>query len=323
MGPIVPGVERDGSSNGTSFAQCGPVRLAYGTFGSPDDPPLLLVMGLGGQMIAWPAEFCVALAERGRYVIRFDNRDAGESTHYDGLPGSPVATWFGRSPGYRIADLARDTIGLIETVAPEGVDIVGISMGGMISQSVAAMRPDLVHSLTSMSSTTGSSRAGKARLSLVMRTLLTRPVATKDARVEQAIGMMRALHGPAYPFDAESARLLASASYDRGYDAAATTRQLCAVIAAPDRTAALSRLRIPTLVTHGDADPLINVSGGRATAAAVPGATLIVFPGVGHELPRPLWPRLADEVAAVAARGDATRTGARGSARSPRHRSAT
>ncbi|MTD13172.1 alpha/beta fold hydrolase [Nakamurella sp. YIM 132087] len=268
--------------------------------GPEDGPPMLLVMGLGSQMVAWPEKFCRMLVDQGRRVIRFDNRDIGRSTHLDGLPGSPLRVFAGAAPAYRISDMARDAIALVERLAPGGVDVVGISMGGMISQSVAALRPDLVRSLTSLCSTSGARGVGGATPRLVLRTLLQKQVRTEQERIEQAVGMQRALSGGGFPFDEELVRASAAWAYRRGYDPVGVSRQLCAVITAPDRTAALSRLRIPTLVVHGAADPLIDVSGGRATAAAIPGSRYVEVAGMGHELPEALWRQLTDDIGSVA-----------------------
>ena len=291
----------------TEFVQSGPIRLAYQAYGKPDDPSLVLIMGLSAQMIAWPDDFCRRLAGRGLRVIRFDNRDVGLSTHVDGSEVSPVAAFLGRSPTYRLIDMARDTVGLIEQIAPGGAHVVGISMGGMIAQMVAVLRPDLVTSLTSMCSTTGSPRVGRARPGLALRTLLTRPVPSRAERIVQSVDILRRISSPGYPFDEAGAAALAGASYDRGYDPAGGRRQFTAVITAPDRTAALGRLRMPTLVLHGTEDPLIHLSGGVATAQAIPTARLMTFAGMGHDVPEPLWDTFVTEIGNTVSAGEEQR----------------
>ncbi len=189
--------------------------------------------------------------------------------------------YFGTPPPYRLTDLAGDVVRLIEQLAPQGAHLVGISMGGMIAQTAAILRPDLVRSLTSISSTTGAPRVGKPTFDMVIRTLTMRPVQTREQRIQQSLGILRRIASPGYPFDEAGARQLAGAAYDRSYDPAGGQRQLAAVLTAPDRTAALGRLSLPALVLHGTADPLISVSGGVATARAIPGARLITFPGSG------------------------------------------
>ena len=295
-------------TEGTEFADCGPARLAYQSFGDPDRPTVFLVMGLNGQMIAWPDELCRRLAARDLRVVRFDNRDAGLSTHFSDLPATPVATYFGRPPAYRITDMARDLLGLVDVLAPDGAHLVGISMGGMIAQAAAVLGSDRVRSLTSISSTTGNPAVGRSAPDLVMRVLLTRPVHTREERIEQAVGILRRTSSPGYPFNEEGARLMSGIAYDRCYDPAGGSRQLCAVISAADRTARLGRLTIPVTVLHGNADPLVSMTGGVATARAVPNARLVTFPGVGHDLPAPLWDRYADEIATTVATGEDRRT---------------
>ncbi len=274
-------------------ADVGAVRLAYETFGDPADPPLLLVMGQGAQMLAWPDPFCAALAARGHHVVRFDNRDAGLSTHLAGL-----------AP-YALADLAADTVGLLDALGIEAAHLVGISMGGMIAQLVAIGHPHRVRSLTCIASSTGSRRSGRPHPGLLLR-LPGRRVATDRTQAGELFArVLTAIGSPAYPTDPAQLRDVGARAYDRAFDPLGGLRQLVAVVRAPDRTPALRRLRVPTLVVHGDSDPLVDVSGGRAIADAVPGARFVTVLGMGHDLPRELWPLLTDEIAALAARADA------------------
>ncbi len=284
------------------------ITLAYETFGDPDAVPVLLVMGLGTQMLAWHDGFCELLADRGHYVIRFDNRDIGLSTHLrDERPGRPIAAFVGRKPAYLIPDMADDAAGLVEQLLPDGAHVVGVSMGGCISQALAIQRPDLVRSLTSMSSSTASRRVGRPRLDIAAMMLFRRAAGSREEAIAASIDTWRRIGSPGYPFDRERAERLAGEAYDRCYDPAGVSRQFAAILGTPDRTAALRRLDVPTVVLHGEADPLITVSGGRATADAIRGARLRTYPGMGHDLPDALWPSFVEEISTVAASGEQVR----------------
>lgn len=287
------------------------ITIAYETFGEPSDVPVLLVMGLGGQMVAWDDEFCALLAGRGHYVLRFDNRDIGLSTHLDqAAPGKPVSAFLGRRPAYLIEDMAQDAAGLVEQLDVGGVHVVGVSMGGCISQALALGHPELVRSLTSMSSSTGSRRVGHPRLDVVATLLLRKPAKNRDEATALSESMFRRIGSPGYPFDAERLRRVTGLAYDRRYDPAGSARQFAAILGSPDRTAALVDIAVPTLVMHGEADSLIGVSGGRATAAAIPDSRLVTFPGMGHDIPEPLWPRFVDEICSNVEAGEARRAAA-------------
>lgn len=286
------------SSNGLS--------LAYESFGDPADPTVLLVMGLATQMLAWEDGFCAELVARGHHVVRFDNRDVGLSTHLSDLPaGRPVSAFLGRQqPPYLTADMADDTAGLITGLGLGPVHVVGISMGGCIAQSLAIRHPDLVASLTSIASSTGSRRVGHPKLATAYR-LLTRPTVTsREEAIALKLTVYRQQASPAYPLRLDAMREIAGASWDRAYDPDGSARQFAAILGSPDRTAELRALQIPSLVVHGLSDPLINASGGRATAAAIPGATLVTYAGMGHEIPQPLWEPIADGIAEVARSGE-------------------
>jgi pimeloyl-ACP methyl ester carboxylesterase len=278
------------------------ITIAYETFGRPSDPAIVLVMGLGMQLLAWPAQFCAELAAEGFFVVRFDNRDVGRSTHLSALsPPSLLAVLRRRPPPYRIQDLADDTIGLIQGLELCDVHLVGMSMGGFIAQTVAIRRPAWLRSLTLIMTSTGARRVGRTRLSL-LPLVLHRAAVDRAGAVAASVQTLRRLSSPAYPFEEDAVRQVIEDSYDRGYDRSGQRRQLAAVVAQPDRTAELARIGVPTLVIHGDADPMVSVSGGAALAAAIPDATLIRFPGMAHDLPRPLWPRLTAEIVALARR---------------------
>jgi pimeloyl-ACP methyl ester carboxylesterase len=282
------------------------IEIAYETIGDPSNPALLLVMGLGTQLIHWDLELCELFAERGFHVVRFDNRDAGRSTYVD----SPVPNLKRAMAGLRIDapylldDMADDAFGLLDHLDIEAAHVAGVSMGGMIAQTMAIRRPERVLSLTSIMSTTGERRAGRPKLRVWGVLLRTAP-RDKDAAVEYFVRVFRLIGSKGFPADEDRIRALAAAAYDRGHSAAGTGRQLAAIMASGDRTDRLRELRVPALVFHGRDDPLIPFRGGRATAEAIPGARLIGIPGMGHDLPREVWPRLVDAVAETAARASA------------------
>jgi pimeloyl-ACP methyl ester carboxylesterase len=281
------------------------LTISYETLGDPSDPALLLIMGLGAQLVDWPDEFCRLLAGRGLYVIRFDNRDIGLSTWLDELPRPDLGAIFGgdlTTVPYLLSDMAADTAGLLKELGVPRAHVAGASMGGMIAQQLAIDRPDLVASLCSIMSTTGDRTVGHPTPEAAA--VLMRPAATDRAgAIAGAIEGSKVIGSSAFGvFEIYEDDLVrrATAKYDRAYHPAGTARQYAAIIASPDRTASLGAVTVPTLVVHGEADPLIDVSGGRATAAAVPGATLLVIPGMGHDLPRGAWTRIADAIAANA-----------------------
>jgi pimeloyl-ACP methyl ester carboxylesterase len=286
------------------FCTVGDVKLCYETFGDPGDPALLLVMGLGTQMIGWHEEFCRALVERGYFVIRYDNRDVGRSTHLDSVrpptPGQLVRRRI-KHPAYKLTDMADDAAGLLDCLGIEAAHVVGASMGGMIAQTLAARHPDRVLSLTSIMSNTGSRRSGQAALR-VWPYFLRRPAAGKEAFVDRIVKVFRVVGSPGFPSDEAWLREMAALSFDRGTDYAGTARQLGGILASGNRTPDLRRITAPTLVIHGTADKLVRPSGGRATARAIPGARLLLIEGMGHDLPREAWPRIIDAIVENAAR---------------------
>lgn len=280
------------------------IGLHYETAGDPADPALLLIMGLGAQLVDWPPEFCDLLAARGFQVITFDNRDVGLSTWLDELGAPDLAAIFGgdlSTVPYRLADLAADTAGLLKELGIERAHVVGASMGGMIAQQLTIDHPDVVASLCSIMSTTGDRTVGMPTDEAAA--VLMRPAAVgRDAVIAAAVAGSRVLGSPGFPTAEADIVRRAAAKFDRAFHPAGTLRQYAAILGSPDRTAALGRVRAPVLVIHGEADPLIQVSGGRATAAAVPGAELLTIPGMGHDLPRELWPRVVDAIVANSAR---------------------
>ncbi len=286
------------------LAPCNGIELAYQEIGDPDGEPLILVMGLATQMVAWDDEFCAMLAERGFRVVRFDNRDIGHSTKLDsaGVPGR-LDLFRGRreTAAYRLSDMAADTVGLLDHLGFDSAHVVGISMGGMIGQTMAIEHPDRVRSLVSMHSTTGSRRVGQPTLK-VFGLMLAEAPRDRESFTERIERTYALIGSPAYPSDEERLRRVAETSWERGHNPRGVLRQMHAIVASGDRTAALRRLDLPVTVIHGTRDTLIRPSGGRATARAIPGARLHLFEGMGHDLPRELWSAFADDFAETATR---------------------
>jgi pimeloyl-ACP methyl ester carboxylesterase len=280
------------------------IELAYEEFGDPADPMVLLVMGLGVQMLGWDAGFCELLTERGFHVVRFDNRDVGCSTKIGGGPRPDIFAAAGgdvSSASYTLDEMAGDCAGLLDHLGVEAAHVTGASQGGMIAQTLAILRPQRVLSLVSIMSTTGASAVGQPHPE-ALPALMARPPSDRDGFAEFVVGTWRVIGSPGFVADDEALRARARASYDRGIHPDGTARQLVAILASGDRTEALRRLDVPTVVIHGTDDLLIDVSGGRATAAAIPGARLELIPGMGHDLPRELWPRFVELIAENAAR---------------------
>src|SRR3954447_6215147 len=287
----------------------GDIELAYETFGDPADVPLLLVMGLATQMIGWPDDFCRGLADEGLFVVRFDNRDIGLSTHLHAAGAPDVMAVLGgdaSSVAYGLGDLADDTVGLLDALGLESAHLVGASMGGMISQLVAIRYPERVRSLTSIMSTTGDPSVG-APAEAALALLLSPPATDRDGAVQRAVDTYRVIGSPGFEFDETGLRDRAGLSFDRAYDPAGVARQLAAILTTPDRTADLAKVSVPTLVIHGEHDALVDVSGGRATAAAVPGSELLVVDGMGHDLPREMWPEILDRISGLVERAEGQR----------------
>jgi pimeloyl-ACP methyl ester carboxylesterase len=278
------------------------VELEYETFGDPAAEPLLLIMGLGTQMTAWPEPFCQAIADAGFHVIRFDNRDSGLSTIIDAPPPSFGALLGGDMSGvpYLLSDLAADTAGLLDALDIPAAHIVGASMGGMISQQLAIDHPARVRSLCSIMSTTGAPGVGRPAPEVL--TLLFTPAATtRDEAIDNAQKLFETIGSPAYPTPATDLRAQIGEAYDRAYHPDGTARQLACIVASPDRTAALGSVTVAAAVIHGEADKLIDVSGGHATAAAL-GVTPLIIAGAGHDLPQALWEMYVETIVANARR---------------------
>ncbi len=283
----------------------GGIKLCHERFGSEDDPPVLLIMGLGTQMIGWPDEFCQQIADRGFQVIRFDNRDIGRSTRIHGAPPTPRQLLTRKIDPvlYTLVDMANDAAGLLRELELAPAHVVGASMGGMIAQTLAARHPDSVRSLTSIMSNTGNRWKGQPHFT-IYRYLLRRAPADRDGYIEYTTRVFEAIGSRGLPFDKDRVRDMVARSYDRGHDPTGPGRQLGAIIASGDRTNELRRIRVPTLVIHGSTDRMVARSGGEATAKAIPGAQLKIVDGMGHDLPEAAWPELVGAITAHAQYAD-------------------
>jgi pimeloyl-ACP methyl ester carboxylesterase len=288
------------SGSGEEFASLpSGIDLCYETFGHADDPPILLIMGLGGPMNWWTVDFCERLASRGFRVIRYDNRDTGRSTklrQHRVSKGDILRAAFGRGRApYSIGDLAVDAIGLLDHLGLGRVHVVGVSMGGMIGQTLAIDHRERVLSLTSIMSTTGRRTVGWMHPKLIPM-MLAPSGRTRDSYVERALRGAEAIGSPDFPADRERAIARAHETYDRGWSASGVTRHMLATLTQPDRTKRLADVDVPVTVVHGLEDPLVHRSGGRATAKAIRDAEHLEIPGMGHDLPPQLYDTLIDAI---------------------------
>jgi len=282
------------------------IDICYDTVGNPKDPALLLVMGLSGPLNWWSPGLCEVLASRGFYVIRYDNRDVGRSTALNDLGGKRldlVRAFVNRrkAPPYSLDDMAGDAFGLLDHLGIQQAHVTGVSMGGMIAQTMAVIEPDRVLSLVSIMSTTGRRSVGWQHPRLIPM-LLNGRRSDRDRVIATSVKTWAMIGSPAYPTPADETRERAAETFDRGISTTGVLRQIQAVLTQPDRTPQLRGLTMPTLVIHGLNDPMVHVSGGRATAQAVPGAELLLIPGMGHDMPRELWPTFADGIERTAQR---------------------
>jgi pimeloyl-ACP methyl ester carboxylesterase len=261
------------------------IIIEYETFGVRTDPAVLLIMGFGAQLTWWDVKVCEGLSKEGYFVVRYDNRDVGLSTSFDEFAPGSLA--------YTLDDMAADAAGLLDALDISAAHVVGASMGGMIAQHLAIDFPERVKSLVSIMSTTGDRTVGHASPE-ALSALLSPPPTSRDEAVELRVSIQKVIGSPGFPFHEEELREKAGAAHDRADNPRGRARQLAAIQAQTDRTAALGAVQAPTLVVHGGDDSLVHSSGGVATAAAIPGAVLKIIPGMGHEIP----PELYDEVIA-------------------------
>jgi pimeloyl-ACP methyl ester carboxylesterase len=287
-------------------ARHGDIEIAYESFGAPTDQPLLLVMGIGGQMLSWPEGFCRQLTDHGFCVVRFDNRDAGLSTRFTAAGRPNQLTMLLRPAAaavYRLRDMADDAISVLDAQGWPAAHVVGISQGGMIAQTMAVHHPDRVRSLTSINSTPAP-RLGQPRLRTLLKILKVanpKRLNSPENLAEYMVRLQQLVGSSGHPADPAALRELAHQCYERGgLDQAAVQRQTAAIAASGDRRAELARIQTPTLVIHGEDDPLIRLPAGKATADAIPGARLITYPGMGHDLPAALWTTITNQISQLA-----------------------
>lgn len=284
-------------------AHCNGIHIAYETFGNPSGRPLLLIVGLGGQLIHWDDDLCQNLAERGHFVIRYDNRDSGLSAKIDeaGIPDfvdifNKIRDKKKLCPPYTLDDMADDAIGLLDALEIRKAHICGMSMGGMIAQAIAIRRPLRVQSLISIYSTTGNPEIPHGKPE-VMGLLIAPQPSERAANIEHRLGIFKRIAGTGFPFDEEWTRQIAAYAYDRCFYPQGVARQFVAILSNGNRKPALANVTVPALVIHGTCDPLIPVEGGKDTAAAIPGAQLMIIDGMGHDLPHGgAWPQIVEAI---------------------------
>jgi pimeloyl-ACP methyl ester carboxylesterase len=284
------------------IARANGIDICYEIFGDPNAEPMLLIMGLGAQMIHWDDEFCRQLAARGFRVIRFDNRDIGKSSKMSGgkrlTAVEMLKLRFLKIPlaaPYKLLDMAKDTIGLMDVLGIKSAHLVGASMGGMIAQEIAISFPERVRSLTSIMSTTGNPKVPPPTREATA-VLMAPPPATKEEYFDRYAKTWKILRVGSFPEDEALDRSRAERTYQRGLNPAGVGRQLRAVLASGSRSERLRAVKAPTLVIHGTVDPLVHPVGGKDTAASIPGAKLLMIDGMGHALPIPMWPQIIDAI---------------------------
>lgn len=284
----------------------GDLELYFDTFGDPSHPTVLLVCGLGAQCVVYEDPMCEQIAASGRHVVRYDNRDVGLSSHLDGAPGDPMTAVAAAGSGepvdaaYTLSDMAADGIGLLDRLDVATADVMGSSMGGMIAQTMAIEHPDRVRTLTSLYSTTGEPDVGAPDPEVLVSLLsIMVPQSTREGRIDAGVELARLIGSPEV-FDEARVRARTTATVDRSYDPAGVARQMVAILASGSRAEGLAALTAPTMVLHGDRDPLVDISGGRRTAELVPGAELRILEGMGHDMPPSYWDRIVAALLDVA-----------------------
>lgn len=288
-----------------SSANANGISIEYETFGDPSDRPLLLIVGLGAQLIHWDNELCQDLSKSGHFVIRFDNRDSGLSTKFDeaGVP-NPMEV-IGKlmqgekiTPPYTLSDMADDAVGLLDSLGIEKAHVCGMSMGGMIAQTIAVRYPSRTASLISIYATTGNRKVPPPTPE-VFGLLVTPPPIEREAYIEHMLRLFKTLTGPGFPMDEKWTRRILAESYDRCFYPPGMARQLVAILTQENRVPALANVTAPTIVIHGTSDPLVPVEGGKDTAEAIPGAQLLLIEGMGHDLPHGgAWPGIVEAIVA-------------------------
>jgi pimeloyl-ACP methyl ester carboxylesterase len=274
------------------------IQIEYDTFGDDSSPALLLIIGAGGQMIYWEFEFCESLAKRGLFVIRFDNRDAGLSTKFDeaGIPdmmaameGKPVAA------AYSLDDMAADAVGLLDALGIQKAHICGASMGGMIAQIISYRYPERLLSLTSIMSSTGNPELPQMKPEVLAAVFKPVP-AEREAYIEHNVNLWRMLWSPGFPFDEKRLRRVLAEGYDRSYYPPGMIRQSLAVLKNGYRKSLIASIKAPTLIIHGDEDPLMSVEGGKEISQLIPSAKLLIINGMGHDMPKEVWSQITDAI---------------------------
>ena len=288
---------------GPQIARANDIDICYEIFGDPKAQPMLLIMGLGAQMVLWDDDFCEQLAARSFRVIRFDNRDIGQSSKLSGgtrlSPLELLKLRFLKIPvaaPYKLTDMARDTTGLMDVLGIRSAHLVGASMGGMIAQEIAISDAERVRSLTSIMSTTGNPKVPPPTREAAAL-LMAPPPATKEEYLVRFAQTWKLLRVGSFPEDEARDRDRAERIYARGLNPAGVGRQLRAILASGNRKERLRQVKAPTLVIHGTVDPLVRPEGGKDTAASIPGAKLLMIEGMGHAIPVPMWPRIIDAIA--------------------------
>ena len=296
---MAPSVRRSEPAKATANG----IELCYDTFGDPAAPPVLLIMGLAAQMIAWDEDFCSELASRGYWVIRFDNRDIGLSTRFPQHGTPDLMALLGQamtgktiSAPYTLRDMAADTAGLLDALDIRKAHVVGASMGGGVAQELAIHHGGRLRSLTSIMSSTGDPSLPQATPE-ALAVLMSSPPKTREEYFQSYVRTWTVLRGPGFPLDEAKDLERAARAFDRGLNPPGVARQLAAILASGNRTEALKAVNVPALIIHGDADPLVRIEGGLATAKAIPGAKLLVIKGMGHALPISMWPQIIDAIA--------------------------
>jgi pimeloyl-ACP methyl ester carboxylesterase len=281
------------------------IQIEYETFGNPSDRPLLLVIGFGAQLIMWDESLCQDLVSHGHYVIRYDNRDTGLSTKFDKADITDIMGMLGKilsgdksGVPYTIEDMADDGAGLLDALGIPCAHICGMSMGGMIAQTIALRHPSKVLSLTSIYSSTGNPELPQPNPE-VLSALFAPPPAERMANIEHMIGVFKMIAGHGFPFDQEWTRRKMAESYDRCFYRKGRARQMLAIVAQSNRKDALASIKVPALVIHGKDDPVVPVEAGKETAAVIPGSKLILIEGMGHDLPHGgAWPQIVEAITA-------------------------